>query len=349
MEASLNTWTIIFLFASVQGLFLGVLLFARKEKANSILGALIISFSVLLLFYVAYWTHYLQYVPRYLYLAQGLTYLFGPLAYFYIRSDKSTLFFNSLHFIPFALYGIHFLLFPFYNDELRSIVAQVQVVSQNIHLLIYVGLIYSFLMRNTVHYNGVLKLYRWRKKVFFGYLGYTITFNAYYVLVFSSLLSIEYDYMISMASSIFIYYIAYYGFRHPEVLSQYESKRYEKTSLSEPGAKAVLSTIKKIMVVDHLFLESDLNLPLLAEKSGISQHHISQAINQIEGISFSEFVNKYRVKRACELIKEQPESKIIEVAYDCGFNNKNSFNNAFKRVTGQSPSQYKESVFVLTQ
>jgi len=349
METSLNTWTSIFLIASAQGLFLGILLLLRKEKANSLLGGLVLSFSVLLLFYVAYWTNYLHNIPSYLSVIQGLTYLFGPLAYFYIKSDRNQFYFNPLHFIPFGLYAIHFFSSPFYDPDFRFLVNRIQVIIQITHLAVYVVFIYKVIADNKGYQNGELRLYNWRKKVLIGYTGYVLSFLSYYVLVFTGLLRIEYDYMISSASSLFIYFIGYYGFIHPEVLKQYQANKYNKTSLSKTAAQAVLYEIKKLMIENNLYLESDLKLPVVAKTSGISQHHISQAVNQIEGISFSEFVNNYRVKRACKLIKEQPESKIIEIAYDCGFNNKNSFNNAFKKVTGQSPSQYKESVFVLTQ
>jgi len=47
------------------------------------------------------------------------------------------------------------------------------------------------------------------------------------------------------------------------------------------------------------------------------------------------------VKEAKKLLLEG-DKKLIHVAYSAGFNNKNSFNNAFKKVTGLTPSEYKQ-------
>jgi YesN/AraC family two-component response regulator len=59
-------------------------------------------------------------------------------------------------------------------------------------------------------------------------------------------------------------------------------------------------------------------------------------------MSFTDFINSYRVEAAKCALLSQENRKIIHVAYDTGFNNKVSFNNAFKKFTGLSPSQFRD-------
>ena len=73
----------------------------------------------------------------------------------------------------------------------------------------------------------------------------------------------------------------------------------------------------------------------------VQPHHISQVINELEEKHFSDYINTYRIEDAKKMLLAS-DHKIIHVAYDTGFNNKASFNNAFKKHTGMSPTQYKE-------
>ena len=264
MEPSLDHWSSLFAFAAIQGLFLSVMLFLRRSRVNNLLAGLILSFSILLLFYVAYWSRYLSYMPQEIGVVQGLIYIFGPLAYFYIRSSRKVFYFDLKHFIPFALFIVYFVSWNYYPQNLRQDIVSGQVIFQNLHLAFYTLLIFQFTWKNKFLYNGTLKLFKWRKKVAFAFTGYTLSFLAYWVLVWTELLRLEYDYIISLASSIFIYYIGYHGFQKQEVLKMYENSRYENTSLSPTASKAILAKVKKSMSDKLLFLNSDLKLNDLA-------------------------------------------------------------------------------------
>ncbi len=54
MEPSLNTWTVIFLIAASQGIFLAVVIWTKRHQANGYLGAVVLAFSLMLLYYVLY-------------------------------------------------------------------------------------------------------------------------------------------------------------------------------------------------------------------------------------------------------------------------------------------------------
>src|SRR5262245_34886602 len=84
---TLDSWTSLFLLASVQGFFLAILLWVHKKgdrNANRLLSVFILLFSLTLLYYVSFWTGFSR-VHRWV---NGWTepfiFLFGPLAYLYV-------------------------------------------------------------------------------------------------------------------------------------------------------------------------------------------------------------------------------------------------------------------------
>lgn len=343
MQLSLDVWAIIFLIAAAQGFFLSLLIYAKKSKANSLLASLILLFTLCLCYYVAYWSGLDKQLPFFISITLGFNYLIGPLLYFYIRSDHNGTYVNYYHFIPFGIYILFYFSFPFLEANTQSSIRIIQVLLQNTHLLIYALVIYSWIENNRNVNNGENKVHQWRKQISWSFLGYVASFLIYYILVWTSLLRVEYDYMISFASAFFIYFVGYKGFANPQLINQYGKIKYEKSTLSAQASKAVLDKIKELLDHKKLYLDSEFKLSNLAEHLSMSTHHISQVINQSEGKSFSDFINEYRLKEA-QLILADPnkkEVKLIEVAYDTGFNNKASFNNAFKKIIGMSPSQYR--------
>lgn len=107
-------------------------------------------------------------------------------------------------------------------------------------------------------------------------------------------------------------------------------------------AKAQLSDI---ILKDELFLDSELSLGKLAKKLNLSSHQLSYVINNGFSQNFYGFINKFRVEKAKELLSGKALDKysIIGIAYDSGFNSKTAFNTTFKKITGQTPSEFKQT------
>ena len=62
--------------------------------------------------------------------------------------------------------------------------------------------------------------------------------------------------------------------------------------------------------------------------------------------NFFDFINGYRIKEAKRLLVD-PKGElltILAIAEEVGFNSKSSFNTAFKKITGMTPTEYKKSV-----
>ena len=95
---------------------------------------------------------------------------------------------------------------------------------------------------------------------------------------------------------------------------------------------------------DKPFLDPALCLSDLASKLSIPPHHLSQVLNTCFNQNFFDFINSYRIKESKELLSIQAPIKktILEIIYETGFNSKSVFNNAFKKYTGMTPSQFRK-------
>ena len=126
----------------------------------------------------------------------------------------------------------------------------------------------------------------------------------------------------------------------------FETGKYEKSSLNQAAARSILNALKKYFDTEKPYLDSDLKIGDIARDLNLQAHHISQAVNELGLMSFSDFVNHYRVEEARQILSDpgQADLKIIQVAYQSGFNNKTSFNNSFKKITGTSATVFRKSM-----
>ena len=93
-------------------------------------------------------------------------------------------------------------------------------------------------------------------------------------------------------------------------------------------------------------LGSEIDMRSLCDVLGYEYHYFSGLFNSAFGMNFKSFVNMYKIGRACTMLAERTKS-ITEVCCACGFGSIRSFNRAFQRYIGQSPSQYRESLAVV--
>lgn len=122
--------------------------------------------------------------------------------------------------------------------------------------------------------------------------------------------------------------------------------RYAHSKLSEAEAKAIDQRLIKHMEVAKSYLDNQLSLRQLADCLEVNTNYLSQVINEQHGKNFFEFINEYRVDALKEKL-EKPENRqftILSLAFESGFNSKTTFNTAFKRITGFTPSQYLKMV-----
>lgn len=107
----------------------------------------------------------------------------------------------------------------------------------------------------------------------------------------------------------------------------------------------LFSTIDALIVGDKLYLQSDLSLSKLSGMTGRSAQHISLAVNEHAKRNFNDYINFYRIQDAKQKLAS-PESEIYTIAtiaYDVGFSSLSSFNGAFKKFEGTTPSAFRNN------
>lgn len=110
------------------------------------------------------------------------------------------------------------------------------------------------------------------------------------------------------------------------------------------GAGENFEKIEQVMRSRDLFLEAHLTVSEVATAAGLSEREVSRAINLTSGRRFCDYVNGYRIRRICEMLVTRPDETILSIAFDAGFTSKSSFNAAFKRETGRTPSDFRRSL-----
>ena len=95
----------------------------------------------------------------------------------------------------------------------------------------------------------------------------------------------------------------------------------------------------------NIYTDSTLNREKVAEKLGISAGYVSQIVNTITGDNFANYINQYRVEAVKEMISnsEYENYNLLTMGLESGFTSKTTFYKAFKKVTGQTPNEYKNT------
>ena len=98
-----------------------------------------------------------------------------------------------------------------------------------------------------------------------------------------------------------------------------------------------------------LYLEPALTIGQVARRSGYPEYLVSAVINRRLGGSFWDYVNRLRVEAVRKRLGDPAETRtILDLAYACGFTSKSTFNAAFKRQVGETPSGYRRRLAAAT-
>lgn len=141
-------------------------------------------------------------------------------------------------------------------------------------------------------------------------------------------------------SYFFLFFFAI--FYHTITQKSFENEEKQK-EVAIPGIEMLdlMNKIDQIVMEKKMFLEPDLNLQKLASVLQEKDRNISQAINTVKKRNVNDYINSFRIEFACNLLLTNKEKPIFEVMYKSGFSTKAAFNLAFKKMTGETPTQYK--------
>lgn len=104
--------------------------------------------------------------------------------------------------------------------------------------------------------------------------------------------------------------------------------------------QALMRALDAIMKDKELFRDSNLTLARLAKRLSVPARDLSGAINRVTDENFSRFINRHRIQYAQRSL-HGTDLPVTEIMFEAGFVSKSSFNTEFRRVTGQTPSQFR--------
>lgn len=119
--------------------------------------------------------------------------------------------------------------------------------------------------------------------------------------------------------------------------------RYAKSPLAAAVRSRIRRKLEAQLADEGIHKRSDLTLRALSEALNESPHYVSQVISQDLSTSFYELVNRHRIEHAKRLLRESPKESVLAIAMNVGFNSKSAFHAAFRRCTGITPSDFRDS------
>lgn len=120
-----------------------------------------------------------------------------------------------------------------------------------------------------------------------------------------------------------------------------DTAKYARSALEQTDRERILAKLTAAMRDDRLYLDANLTLANLSRHTSVSANYISQVINQELDYNFFDFVNRYRIEAVKQKLMEREDTSVLEIALEAGFNSKSTFNAAFKRFAGMTPTQFR--------
>jgi AraC-like DNA-binding protein len=125
-----------------------------------------------------------------------------------------------------------------------------------------------------------------------------------------------------------------------------ESPRYKRSSLKTDMRTRIIHRLERLMHEEELFTDTKLSIDDVAQRLGINSKYLSQSINEAYNRNFYIYVNELRVEKAKNYLRTEAHVNfsIEGIARQVGFQSKSSFYIAFKRITGLTPSAFRDIV-----
>lgn len=288
-----------------------------------------------------------------------LMFTIGPISLFYTsqligrRINK-----KLLHFIP--LLVVVLVMIPFfiesretkvevflsYNSGKGSIFGRTVFFISLFHIAIYQFTGFKALINYSYHiqnnYSNIDKInLKWLK---FFLLSGALLITIFFVL---NLLSFNYlsgsimDRVDIVVLFLWIFTLGYKSKFQISIPSIDSSKKLEPKE--SKFSRSLYDDLLEYLLSSKEYLNPELTLLLLSDKTGIPRNELSGVINEFSGGNFYNLINRLRIEKSKELLISPANRTILDIAYEVGFNNKATFNSAFKKYTKMTPSGYKKS------
>jgi len=272
----------------------------------------------------------------------------GPLLFLYVIScigrkiKVKAILFHFIPFIFFALFNILVLSSILFDDNLESKI-----------VLSYASIFNSFYIYYWILYliTSIVYIFFFNKK------GNNLEIFYTKILLVFILISVLSYYASSLfswlnAEVMYVYYTYLFIVQFALILIiklktdnnagvSISKSKYKDTKFSEKEYNTIIAEIENLIKKEELYLNEDLTLNEISQKTNIKRHHISEALNNFLNTNFYDYINTIRIKESIRLMKLDNSENITDLYFDSGFKSRSTFYKYFKKHTGTTPKKYK--------
>ena len=312
--------------------------------------------------------------PHLIAVGYPLLFLTGPLLFVYTRTilspGQQLPKRNYYHFIPAGLVVVF--LSDFYLQTGKDKLTALSFIREHgqplrfsviwcmacIHIIMYLYICY----KSAKAYNIGIKNYysstnrislKWLEQFSWYNLLLWCIYSTGYLLVLSG---IEYDplgaidQVFTVVLAVYIYFLSYTALQQPDlfpgpVIKEFKIPIKEKQNLTADIKQQYQATIDGIISTQKPYLSAELTLHDLSDITQIPARTLSMVLRELYQSNFYDFINSHRINEVKLRLKDPAYDHltIVSIAYECGFNSKTAFNEAFKKFVSMTPTAYKKS------
>ncbi len=369
----------IYIIGIFTSLFLSIIILTKKGNniADRILGIWMVLIALHLFAYFSYITK-LPYHMSFVGINIPLPFLHGPFLYIYtlalcnpgrLKAGKL-----MIHIILPAVILLIVLPFSFLpsNEKLDIIEGNSkssQLFSSALFMLLTFSAVYYVLITNKLlseHRKRILNHFSSQERINLNWLRILFYGMA---LLWILIIFIRDDRWIFSAGSLFVVYMGYFGIKQAGIFTNktiisdnelepglvsinpedtvagrppQEKRKYAKSGLNTESSRSLHRELTLLMESEKLYTDAELTLFQLSSILKCQPNHLSQVINESEGVNFYDYINNLRIEefKRLVLLPENQRFTLLSIAFECGFNSKSTFNRFFKKNTNLSPSEY---------
>lgn len=377
-KSRFNVLLFIYLYVALIGFyFAGVIHFKKNTDriAKILIGSFIIVHSIFILEFFLYASNYQYEVPHTFFMSAAVALLYGPLLYFYFKRITIDYRFKNkdiLHLVPTMIMLL--VCAPIYfssgTEKIKIMLGTSSIFTkENGVFLIFLPkltslIIYGFFI-GKIHFNKknqlalkrIPEIARWENNIFKIHVAFLVSYIIYgfsMMGAFSNVSTVITHTQV-IAMSAMVLYIVHMAYVQPKIFNTVLTSKtvenilskYKKSGLTSSLSIELKENLISLMTDEKVFKDNSLNLEALSVKLGTTRHNTSQIINEHFNMNFFELINSFRIKEAMEILKSDTYGSlnIIDIAYEVGYNNKVTFNKAFKKETSLTPTEYLESLY----
>jgi AraC-like DNA-binding protein len=333
-----------------QSVFLCISLWRTKKKRpeNIYLIFLLIGISIIILNAIFRLSYYINDLGFYEEISNAFLLIIAPSTFLFIQFKTGRAHQHSrqlIHYLPLIIYlGFNLTHLIFFNTKqpIKDSIDAIFYIIFNIQFIVYFGL--------SLYRIGTIKplpnTVKWLRNAIWLIMTPWIIQLCFLILekVFGFIILDIFTLNLALLFGVCAFFLSY--MHTSGAIGFSRGEKYEDSRISQSELEKNLEIIKKSITTETLYLDKDISLAKISNITQLTPRDISQSINLGLQESFVDFINSYRIDAFKLMIKKESSNNftMVAIAENCGFKSSSAFYAAFKKHTGITPKQYKDSI-----